>query len=116
MTLAACKRLKAKRDKAKEIAELDVGNIIESSRIRSTRSTRLSSASCIQSPAPARKINRYKLNEDDEEETSENDEEKDTNTDFSKIKDLIDSDESDSSEKKAKIKSKSNKNAVLDSE
>ena len=120
MTLAACKRLKAKREKAKEIAELDVGNIIESSKLRSTRSTRLTTASCLQSPVPlARRLNKSKLKEVDEDDESSDEDDDETEaeaTDFSRIKDLIESDESDSSNKKEKKKSRTHKNAVSDSE
>lgn len=122
MTIAACKRLKAKRDKAKEIAELDVGNIIESTNSRATRSTRLSSASCkkpdVVDRASNRKLNRSKLRESGEDDSDDDDDDDDENgvgaVDFSRIKDLIESDESDSTNKKEK-KKKSNM-AVSDSE
>ena len=96
ITEAACKRLKAKRDRQKEIAELDVSNIIDSGAgRRTTRKT----------------VNRSKLRESSSSnESDSNDESQQQATDFSRIKDLIASDESDS-EKKPK-KKKETKNAI----
>lgn len=101
MTMEACKRFKKKRDRQKEIDELDVNNIISSDAGKRAR---------------RRTIDKSKLQDSSDSEKATDEDETTPKVDFSKIKekynDLI---ASDDSETESKSKKKTAKN-VNDSE
>jgi hypothetical protein len=107
LSMKACQKFKLARERAKEIAELDLGNIIEStSGGRTSRSTR-------QTRAAAKPVSRV-VRADSDSDSDENDEDsaetkQKSNSDvFSRMRDLISSDdESDSDAKKSKKEVKS---------
>ena len=113
MTAAACKRLKAARERAKEISELDVGNIIDNGEGKRS-SRRTTAASSVVADKPAKKKYHKSLEEDDENNESSGSESEAKADDFTRIKDLIESDESETDKKKAK--KQVSKKTVSDSE
>lgn len=111
MTIAACKRLKEKRDKAKEIAELDLTNIIDSG--PNKRSTRRNAPQPTEKKSSSKKSYKTKLQESSGEESDAESSEAEPDAGFSRIKDLIESDESDTEKTKAK---NTTKHTISDSE
>jgi hypothetical protein len=111
--LASCKRFKLKREQEREIAELDLNNIIDykDNRITRNRTRNSGLTSNINSKKP-----KYKVPLDDEESEeadntdSDSADESPVKNDFSSIKDLI---QSESSEEETTDKKK--KNQVINS-
>ncbi len=109
LSIKACQKFKLAREHAKEIAELDLGNIIES-----TGGRRLS-RSAIASARPVSRVVRADRDTDDDSGSGDESDEdsegeaktKSRNTDvFSRMRDLISSDEDDGDDKKTGKKSK----------
>jgi hypothetical protein len=126
LSIAACKKFKLKREQQKEIAELDVSNIINndlssSNNKRTTRNSLLQKKQKVNETnaninpfVKMNKINLEKLKESSEsEDNGENQIE--SNNNFSRIQDLIESDESSSDEKKKK-KSHKKADKVIESD
>ena len=124
LSVAACKRFKLKREREKEIAELDVSNIIASNAgQRSTRTSlrerktvvhdQLSGVNPIVKINKVNKVNMSKLQESDssaDEDTEKTQQAKTADANYlARIKDLIESDESSSDEKKPKKAARVNK-------
>lgn len=109
LSIENCKKFKEKRDREKEIAELDLSNIIETGSSRSGRSSRSSArhdANQKRLMNPVVKLKRMAefKESDDSDEVDENDaNEVDP---LANLKDLIDSDDSSSEEKKKQKKNK----------
>lgn len=141
LSIKSCKKFKEKREKEKEIAELDVKNIIETGprRTRNTAMTSLQAAAKrpIVSPENAKKIPHVRLNRvvefdnsdtsvakdeaangDDESEDEDEDEEEDkVAASMKRMKDLISSgDESTENDKKKKTSVSSKKIDSSDSD
>jgi SOS-response transcriptional repressor LexA len=121
LSIKACQRFKLKRENAKEIAELDVGNIIQSpegaarsSRTRVTRqATAVTRSTAVVSSKPKKSGRVIRADDDDDEEEDDeddgSDEEEPSKKDlFSNMRDLISSDEeSEQDGKKPKKEAKS---------
>lgn len=117
LSIKNCQKFKLKKERQKEIAELDVTNIIESNatqisgRTRLTRnsirnSTKVSEENRAKIPHVRLKKLNIELDSDKDEDEQENTE----NRAFSGIRDLIESDDSGSDEGKSKMKYSSSSN------
>ena len=120
LTIAACKRLKGVRERAKEISELDVGNIITNDGgKRSSRRTTAATSSAGVDKSAKKKYHKSLEEDDDYDDNSDESSGSESEVaikadDFSRIKDLIESDESETDKKKSK--KQVSKKTVSDSE
>ena len=117
LSIASLKRFKSKRDREKEVAELDVSNILDT---KSSRTTRSASNYKIKVSADNASKNPYvRLKRVDLDPTSDNgssDEQEDLiEKSMSRIKDLIESDNSDTEDRPKKKKIQNNLNDSDDS-
>jgi len=122
LSIKTCKSFREKREREREIAELDVGNIIESTSGRATRNTTRSTRAS--KPQTKKKTLKFTKDSDSEDSSSCDDEDKSpnkkpkSNYDFSNMKDLIESDdESENEENRSSSKqvSTSSKRVLSDS-
>lgn len=124
LSIKSCQKFKLKREREREIAELDVGNIIQSTPGRTTRNALRSSTAKVleenKSKNPHVRLKKINIerDSDEDEEMDESDSNEKSNQPFSNIKDLIESDqdESDSDKKKKNKTSNQTSKKIVDSE
>ncbi|RNA04496.1 hypothetical protein BpHYR1_006114 [Brachionus plicatilis] len=110
LSIASLKRFKAKRDREKEIAELDVSNIIDSGSSRATRSTlshkiKISSENATKNPHV--RLKRVNVKQDSDMESSD-EQENPLEKSMSRMRDIIESDNSENEKE-----DKSNKRKIM---
>jgi hypothetical protein len=85
LSIASCKRFKESRDRAKEIAELDLGNIISDRKKRSTRSD-------VKTEMSAKYQSSDNDSDSDDSSTDSSKNQRKSLSSFSRIADLVESD------------------------
>jgi hypothetical protein len=130
LSIKSCQKFKLKRENEKEIAELDVGNIIETAADSSSRPTRNSTRGCRVNSENAKKNPHVKLNKVDRSRIKQDESDSDENSDqsgkesspknnidaLSRIRHLVSSDEEDETDQKNKINKREHKIQESDEE